>query len=190
MAERSAREGTDFLDRWVTELSRGLARATSRRHFLSRLGVLLVGGAAMPLLPVARGARAQSAGGPPEDIEGPEGDPRRCEYWRHCGIDGSPCACCGGSVTQCPPGTESSPVTWVGTCRNPEDGKDYLISYNDCCGRTFCGRCMCNRNEGERPEYHWYRNHDINRCAGASSQLYNCSVAVVIGEASAQQPER
>ena len=38
-------------------------------------------------------------------------------------------------------------MTWVGTCRNPNDGKDYLISYNDCCGVTMCGRCFCNHNE-------------------------------------------
>ena len=58
-----------------------------------------------------------------------------CDYWRHCAIDGFLCACCGGSQSTCPPGTEMSPVTWIGTCRNPGDGKDYMISYNDCCGR-------------------------------------------------------
>ena len=47
----------------------------------------------------------------------------------------------------CPPGTDMSPVTWIGTCHNPSDGKDYVISYNDCCGKSSCGRCFCNRNE-------------------------------------------
>ena len=46
-----------------------------------------------------------------------------------------------------------SRVTWIGTCRHPGDGKDYIISYNDCCGKSFCGRCQCNRNEGEKPVY-------------------------------------
>ncbi len=83
-----------------------------------------------------------------------------------------------------------SPVTWVGTCRNPNDGQDYIISYNDCCGKTFCGRCFCNRNEGERPMYHWYRNNDLNWCAGTKSQTYHCSTAVVMGLAKEAQPEK
>ena len=74
--------------------------------------------------------------------------------------------------------------------RNPADGKDYAIWYNDCCGRGFCGRCFCNRNEGDRPVYHPYRSNDINWCAGASSQMYHCSTALVIGLAEEGQPEK
>jgi methylamine dehydrogenase light chain len=177
-------------DRLVESSARGLARRTGRRSFLARLGGLLVGAAAAPLLPVARAAAESPRADAPADVGGPEGDPTRCEYWRHCAIDGFACACCGGSATHCPPGTELSPVTWIGTCRNPVDGKDYIVSYNDCCGKGFCGRCPCNRNEGERPEYHWYRNNDINWCAGASSQVYHCSVAIVVGRATEPQPER
>ena len=125
------------------------------------------------------GGRARPA--PDEDIAGAEGDPTRCEYWRHCAIDGFACACCGGSASACPPGTEKSPVGWVGTCRNPADGKDYIISYNDCCGKGWCGRCGCNRNEGERPDYHWVRNNDINWCVSAKSLAYHCSVAIWSG---------
>jgi methylamine dehydrogenase light chain len=183
-------------DQLVERSTRELARRTGRRAFLTRLGGLLVGAAALPTLPVARaGAETASEGtarvpAPKEDIAGPAGDPKSCEYWRHCAIDGFACACCGGSATTCPPGTEMSGVTWVGTCRNPADGKDYLISYNDCCGKGMCGRCACNRNEGERPEYHWYRNNDINWCAGTTTQTYHCSVAIVIGQATEPQPER
>ena len=78
----------------------------------------------------------------------------------------------------------------MGTCLNPADDNHYLISYNDCCGKGFCGRFMCNRNEGERPDYHWYRSNDINWCGGASSQAYTCSIARVVGLASERQPER
>jgi methylamine dehydrogenase light chain len=179
------------MDARVERLLRGLARRVGRRSFLAQLGALLVGGAAAPLLPVKRAAAESTrVPTPDEPAEGPEGDPTSCDYWRHCAIDGFACACCGGSASSCPPGTEMSPVTWVGTCRNPEDGKDYIISYNDCCGKNFCGRCGCNRNEGDRPEYHWTRSNDINWCAGAATQVYNCSVAIVLGQATEAQPER
>ena len=43
-------------DRATARLARGLARRTSRRAFVSRVGVWLFGAAAAPLLlPVARG---------------------------------------------------------------------------------------------------------------------------------------
>jgi methylamine dehydrogenase light chain len=171
--------------------SREAARRMPRRGFLGRFAALLVGAAAIPLLPVARGQASSSrAPAAPEGIDGPLGDPMRCEYWRHCAIDGFLCSCCGGSHKACPPGTEMSPVSWIGTCRNPADGKDYVIWYNDCCGKSYCGRCFCHRNEGDRPIYHPYRSNDVNWCGGASSQIYNCSTAMVIGLAVEAQPEK
>ena len=77
-----------------------------------------------------------------------------------------------------------SPVTWVGTCRNPADGKDYIISYNDCCGKHICGLCFCHRNEGDKPIYYPSRSNDINWCFGTKSVVYNCSTAIVLGLAS------
>ena len=41
------------LDARLEGLSRGLARRTGRRSFLARIGTLLAGSAALPLLPVA-----------------------------------------------------------------------------------------------------------------------------------------
>jgi len=35
----------------------------------------------------------------------------------------------------------------------PGDGRDYIVSYNDCCGKRSCGRCLCNRNENDKPLY-------------------------------------
>lgn len=167
----------NWLDRWSEHFSRNLARQTSRRSFLSKTGAVMVGGAAIPLLPVARVQAESKAPGPAED----PGDPTSCEYWRHCAVDGFLCACCGGSKTQCPPGTEPSPITWIGTCNNPADGKDYVISYNDCCGKSSCGRCVCNRNEREEPMYRPQKSNDIDWCLGTKSAVYNCSTAVVIG---------
>lgn len=169
------------IDRWTEGFARGLARGTSRRSVLARLGTWLVGAAALPLLPVARDYA--DAAGVPDDarIAGAAGDPTKCDYWRHCAIDGFLCACCGGTQSSCPPGTEMSLITWIGTCKNPGDGKDYLISYNDCCGSTLCMRCRCTRTEGEKPPYVLWKNNDLLWCFGTKSRAVTCSVAVVLG---------
>jgi amicyanin-dependent methylamine dehydrogenase small subunit len=89
------------------------------------------------------------------------------------------------SVTTCPPGAEASKVTWVGTCRNPKDGRDYLVSYNDCCGKVACGRCLCNFNERERPAYRMGVHNDINWCMADKQTMYHCTVSVIVGVANA-----
>lgn len=168
--------------KWFDKLSerstRGLAQRISRRNWLTALGVVLVGGSSLPLLPVARAA---SSSQPKAADVAESGDPLSCDYWRYCAIDGFLCGCCGGSVNSCPPGTQMSPITWIGTCRNPADDTNYVISYNDCCGKTACGHCMCNRNEGDRPMYRPDKSNDINWCLGTESSLYHCSTAVLIG---------
>jgi methylamine dehydrogenase light chain len=167
------------LDGWIEAAARRVARTTSRRGFLARVGTVLFGAASLPLLPVARAAaQAPRAPAAPET-----GDAASCDYWRYCSIDGFLSACCGGTAASCPPGTEMSRVTWIGTCRNPVDGRDYLISYNDCCGNSFCGRCFCNRNEGDRPVYLTGRANDINWCMGTSTTAYSSTVALVLGVA-------
>ena len=168
--------------RWLDRLSelsaRGLARRTSRRHLLTGISSVLVGGAALPLLPVAR-----AAGNTDPDSPMDPGDPTSCDYWRYCAIDGFLCSCCGGGRNTCPPGTEMSPLTWIGTCHNPADRKNYIISYNDCCGKTSCNRCLCNRNESDIPSYRAQANNDTNWCIGTSSSVYHCSTAVILGVA-------
>ncbi len=175
----------DKLNRVSEHAARGLARRSSRRSVLGVLGGLLAGTAGLPLLPVARASStgeslvpAQSTGNPNDP-----GDPTSCDYWRYCGIDGFLCSCCGGSQNACPPGTEMSPLTWVGTCRNPADGVNYVISYNDCCGKSSCGRCICNRNEDDKPVYRPSANNDIDWCMGTTNNVYNCSTAVILGVA-------
>lgn len=160
------------LDRAGEQWSRALAQRGSRRSVLRWLGSWMIGAASLPLLPVARGVAA------PQDA----GDPASCDYWRYCAIDGFLCECCGGSYSSCPPGTEMSPITWIGTCRNPVDGRHYVISYNDCCGKSSCGACLCSRDEGDRPSYRPDKTNDVNWCLGTSSAAYHCSTAIVIGE--------
>lgn len=175
------------IDRWLTASARHVAQRTSRRSFLTRLGTLLVGGASLPLLPVARVARGEAArpapGAGEPDPATPAGDPGGCEYWRYCAIDGFLSSCCGGTQASCPPGTEMSPLTWLGTCRNPADGRSYVISYNDCCGKDLCGQCICQRHEGDRPVYVPYKSNDINWCMGKAGIIYNSTVALVVGVA-------
>ena len=163
-----------WLDGLTEKKTRGLAQRTSRRGFLGKVAAALAGGAAsIPLLPVARG----------QSMPGEEGDPNSCDYWRYCAIDGFLCGCCGGSPTSCPPGTEMSPITWIGTCENPVDGVSYIISYNDCCGKSSCGNCLCQRNERDRPIYRPQTANDLNWCLGTEHNSYNCSTAIVIGTA-------
>ena len=170
----------------MTGLLLGLAVSSLRspmplEDFQRALIALLAGGAAVPLLPLARPAASREpAPGEPDPAQ-PVGDPGHCAYWRHCAIDGFLCSCCGGTANSCPPGTEMSPLTWIGSCFNPADKKNYIISYNDCCGKTSCGRCLCNRNEGDRPTYRPQTNNDLNWCLGTKSSIYNCSTAVIIG---------
>jgi len=172
-------------DAFVESTARRLARTTSRRGFLGRLGSALLGAAALPLLPVARASGEAPRASAPDDatLSGAAADPTSCDYWRHCSIDGFLAACCGGTATSCPPGTEMSRVTWIGTCRHPVDGKDYIVSYNDCCGNSYCGRCLCNRNEGDRPVYQPGQSNDINWCMGTETTAYNSTVAIVLGVA-------
>ncbi len=180
------------LDRWAERASRGLAQRTSRRGFLSTFGRALTGAALLPLLPVMRGSQAAAAepaakdaakAAPKPVAKAVVEDPNSCDYWKFCAIDGFLCGCCGGSSSSCPPGTQQSPITWIGTCHNPGDGRDYIMSYNDCCGKTSCGNCFCNRNEGEKPMYRLSLNNDVNWCLANDNPNYHCSVSVILGVA-------
>ncbi len=172
-----------WLDKYSELGTRNLARHAARRSFLARFGAVLVGAAVFPTLPVARADSHRMPAPDESGIEGDPGNPQKCDYWRYCSMDGFLCSCCGGTMNSCPPGTEPSPITWIGTCRNPTDGKDYIISYNDCCGKSGCGRCFCNTNIGDAPIFRPSLDNDINWCIGTKSNAYHCSVGVVIGVA-------
>lgn len=153
---------------------RTAARGHGRRSFLARAGSAMLGAAVLtPILPFDRRANAATEGG----AEDP------CSYWRHCAIDGFLCDESGGSLTTCPPGSSVSAVAWVGTCSNPDDGKDYLVSYNDCCGKPILPTLAsyCNNNKGERPGYRMGLYNDINWCIANADKGYHCTVSVVVG---------
>src|SRR5215475_10603612 len=163
-------------DRLFERSTRSLTQRTSRRSLLASLGQMLTGAALLPLLPVDRASRAHAANAKPDS-------PESCEYWKYCSIDGFLCSCCGGTSNSCPPGTQISATFWIGTCHNPGDGRDYIVSYNDCCGKVSCGDCFCNRNEAEKPMYRMSRNNDVNWCMANTEADYHCTVSVIMGVA-------
>lgn len=174
-----------LLDKSVEQGSRRVAQLTGRRSFLRGLGAALVGGSFAPMLPYDRtfGAAFAQGSGIATD---PGDDEHSCEYWRYCALEGYLCNECGGGVTECPVGSEISSVTWVGTCQNPHDERDYLVSYNDCCGMASCNQAsFCFRSEGERPGYRMGLYNDINWCMANMSKGYHCTLAVVVGVADA-----
>ena len=178
----------------ATELSDDVAEAVGRA-FATRIRAEASAGSGIPGAPgprVALGqdvrpsserlAQAAGAGAAKAKLAKAE-DPTQCEYWRYCAFDGYLCTCCGGSLTQCPPGTEASKVSWVGTCLNPKDQRQYLVSYNDCCGKGSCGECLCNNNERERPGYRLGVHNDINWCMANTSSMFHCTTSVIVGVA-------
>lgn len=161
-----------LIDRAAETQVRGTARTLGRRSFMAKLGGALVGAAALtPILPFDRRAHAAA-----------EAEGELCDYWAHCALDGNLCSTSGGSLTACPPGSSASAVAWVGTCHNPEDGKDYLVSYNDCCGKAQVpSATFCFTSKGERPGYRMGLYNDINWCMANTDKGYHCTVSVVVG---------
>jgi len=167
-----------LLDKYAERGTRQVAHKASRRGFMLNVSKLLVASAfTLPVLPFDRTASAQAS----EAAKKSEPTDKDCEYWRYCSVDGFLCSCCGGTMTSCPPGSTPSAVSWVGTCHNPADGRDYLVSYNDCCGHTPCGRCECNTNIRERPGYRMGVHNDINWCMANDNSTYHCTVSVIVG---------
>jgi len=167
-----------LLDHAVENRARKDANVHGRRSFLCKVGAALVGTAVVPMLPFDRSNEARAAA--PRGRQ--DNDPNACDYWRYCSLSGQPCACCGGGPSACPPGTEPSKVSWIGTCQNPTDQRHYLVSYADCCGKLPCKQCNCHNTEGDMPGYRMGRNSGIHWCmANNSSSFAMCTVAVIVG---------
>jgi methylamine dehydrogenase light chain len=165
------------LEKVMETSARSTDRRNGRRSALARMGGILVGGAATTTLPFNR---AFGETPPKGDVN----DDTSCDYWRYCALDGLLWATAGGTKKSCPVGAEASEVAWVGTCQNPNDEKDYLISYYDCCGKSaYLGAQFCLQSKGERPAYRMGLHNDINWCMANANKGYHCTVAIVLGEA-------
>jgi methylamine dehydrogenase light chain len=171
-------------DKISERFTRTLAGYTSRRSFLSKLGIAMLAAPVLPLLPVARVTAAEPSAKTDFERYAQAKDPNKCNYWRYCAIDGILCGCCGGGVHTCPPGAEPSPISWIGTCLNPEDGRSYVIAYRDCCGKPACSAgkdCDCHSVDRELPLYRAQLNNDIIWCFGNATASYHCSTAALVG---------
>ena len=171
------------LDELSELMTRGLAARTSRRSLLSKLGAMLVAAPFFPLLPIQRGRAADKANETDFSRAAQTKDESACNYWRYCGTDGTMCSCCGGSVNSCPPGSQPSPTSWIGTCINPDDNRTYLIAYRDCCGASTCTECYCQGTDHAMPIYRPQANNHIIWCIGTPSMEYHCSMSVLVGAA-------
>lgn len=167
----------DWLDKLSETSSRSLATRKSRRSFLGRFGAGMLGAAALPLLPVSRLANAAAQPGAGWN------DESSCDYWAYCATAGWLCATCGGTSSQCPPGSEMSPIAWVGTCKNPGDGKSYVVSYHDCCGLGQCLSTVCERSEGATARYRLQRSNSVTWCYGGVSSTYHCTISRLLSVA-------
>lgn len=169
------------LDSLGERLTRRMAGSVSRRSALAKVGGFLSAAAVLPVLPVSK-AGAATTPSSAFTRNAQTKDPKTCDYWRYCAIDGLLCSCCGGGVHTCPPGTQPSAVSWVGTCINPDDNKSYLIAYRDCCGTSACRtKCYCDSTERETPVYRPQTDNDVIWCFGLSSMSYHCSTAALVG---------
>lgn len=161
----------------VERQARKDASSHGRRSFLSKIGTALIGTAVVPMLPFDRFNEARAGSMKTrQDV-----DQNACDYWRYCALDGQLCSCCGGGPSICPPGTEASKVSWIGTCENPTDKRHYLVSYNDCCGKAPCDECDCNNHERDMPGYRMGRNSGVHWCMANNSARAQCTVAVIVG---------
>jgi methylamine dehydrogenase light chain len=171
-----------WVDDIIEQSSRFVAARTSRRSVLTRLGTAIMGAAAFPLLPVSRLGTAAAAE-PSAPGSGSTLDPKTCDYWAYCATAGWLCTTCGGSSSQCPPGSEMSPIAWVGTCKNPGDGKNYVVSYHDCCGKSQCNSVICERSEGATARYRMQRSNSVTWCFGGVSSTYHCTISRLLSVA-------
>jgi methylamine dehydrogenase light chain len=161
---------------------RTAAQLRGRRSAMAKLGRIIIGGTLLPMLPFDRshGAAQSAPGAVDEDTS--------CEYWAYCSMGGTRCNACGGTANQCPPGSQPSILSWVGTCTNPTDKKSYLVSYSDCCGKTDCDapeEAFCYHSKGERPGYRIGAYNDTNWCMANANLSAHCSTAIIVGVADA-----
>jgi methylamine dehydrogenase light chain len=113
-------------------------------------------------------------------------DPTKCDYWRWCNMDGTPCtSCAGGGIATCAPGSKPRAEYCVGCCTNPADVKTYLIAYYDCCGAPGFSTTYCGEPDAQAVMYNPVSgsfDQEIIWCISDESQSYTCTLSPIVGE--------
>jgi methylamine dehydrogenase light chain len=173
-------------------ITRKISERTSRRGAIARIGKWTLGATGVSLLASLPVSRAAAAAEPPLSPGYDGKDPSKCEYWRWCNMDGSPCASCeGGGVTTCAPGSKPGAEFWVGCCTNPDTKKTYLIAYYDCCGAAGCATSYCGEPQLQAQMYNPVPggfDQEIVWCVSDETQSYTCTLAPIIGEDCTPRP--
>ena len=154
------------LDRITSQLTAKWGQRGSRRGFLTQLGKMVlvaVGGSFGAALPSDRRIAEASFGN------------NNCDQWYWCGMNGRPCASCGGTDTTCPhSGCNTAGHAWVACCNGPS-GCDKIVYY-DCCatGSGHCPAVNCSKSCHRKDLAGWW-------CNGGNSSNYRCTLAVISG---------
>ena len=161
-----------WLDGIIENRSRDVARLSSRRGFLGALGAVVAGAGAVPLLPVARASTsavddvpAQATGHPPRTrvIRPPASTGATAASTVSCAAVAAARRTPARPARKCRPSPGSAPAATpptAGTTSSPT---------TTAAARAVRPRCLCNRNEDDKPVYRPQANNDINWCMGTQS---------------------
>lgn len=138
------------LDKKISNITVRLGQDSSRRDFLSWLtkGIIAaVGGTVAAALPADR--RVAEANGFPVS---------NCSSWLWCGMNGRPCASCGGSNTSCPSaGCSTAGNPWVACCNGPS-GCQRIVYYDCCATGGTCPSVSCSASCQRKDLAGWWCN--------------------------------
>ena len=170
-----------LIEQWIDRLSerrvRKVAQSTSRRSAVAKLGSMLVGGAILPMLPFDRSLAPPSMATWREEWRSAE--LRLLAQLRHRWL---PVRVLRRNVTACPPGTEisrspgSAPAATRWT-RGTTSSRTTTAAERAAAAAAAATATRATDPCLTRPP----RATTSNWCHGTSNNVYNCSMAVVIG---------
>jgi methylamine dehydrogenase light chain len=168
--DKQTTSSNNRLDDAVTRLVSNTVQQRSRRQFLAKLGKIV--------LAIAGGAVANALPADRRVVEANTFPRSNCYKWNWCGMNGRPCASCGGSDTACPyPGCSTAGSPWHACCNNA--GVCKYITYYDCCNieGLGCNAVSCTSSCQRKDLAGWW-------CNGGNLSNYRCTLAVIGGSCS------
>ncbi len=155
---------TRHIDNSVSKLLSDYGSRSSRRSFITKLGKFVVGLAGMSLLDSLPADRRVAFANFPVN---------NCDRWSWCGMNGYPCARCGGTDTTCPSsGCSTTGNPWSACCVTGSGC--YRVYYYDCCATSgkSCPSVTCTASCHNKALGGWW-------CNGGDSSNYRCTLAIV-----------